>query len=104
MNKIVLTVILVIAIFSFGLGVYAGFPKIDTDIAGIGVKLIDALWVVFTIIAVVMFVVAGILFLTSTGDPQKIQQARNAFLWGVVGIAVAIIGYSITKIVINTLS
>ena len=65
--------------------------------------LVDTLksvvWTVFGALAVVMFVIAGITFMTAQGDPEKIKQARNSFLWGVAGVVVAILAYSIVGIV-----
>jgi len=58
---------------------------------------------IFTAIVVVLFVVAGILFLTAQGAPEKLATARSAFLWGVVGVAVGIIAYSIVLIVAGVL-
>lgn len=58
-----------------------------------------AAWIVFAIIALVMFIVAGIKFLTAGGDPTKVAEARMAFLWGVAGVVVAIIAFSIVSIV-----
>lgn len=66
-------------------------------------KLEVALWTVFGGLAVVMFVIAGILFLTAQGDPEKVKNARNAFIWGVVGIVVGIMAYSIIAIVSSML-
>ncbi|MDO8486456.1 MAG: hypothetical protein Q7S77_02060 [Candidatus Staskawiczbacteria bacterium] len=57
------------------------------------------LWVVFGLIALIAFVTAGILFLTANGDPEKIGKARTAFLWGIVGIVVGIVAFSIVTIV-----
>jgi len=54
---------------------------------------------VFTIIAVVCFVIAGVLFLTAQGSPEKIQAARNAFLWGVAGVVVGVLAFTIISIV-----
>lgn len=56
-------------------------------------------WQFFAGLAVVMFVFAGVLFMTAMGDPGKVSTARNAFLWGVVGIIVAILAFSITSII-----
>lgn len=56
-------------------------------------------WQFFAGLAVIMFVFAGVMFLTSAGDPGKIKTARDAFLWGVVGIIVAILAFSITTII-----
>lgn len=57
------------------------------------------LWVVFGLIALICFVIAGILFLTASGNPEKIAQARTAFLWGIVGVVVGIVAYSIVTII-----
>lgn len=53
------------------------------------------IWIVFGLIALIAFVVAGILFLSAGGDPEKVKTARAAFLWGIVGIVVGIVAFSI---------
>lgn len=58
-------------------------------------RIATLFWQIFAIIALIMFIVAGILFLTAGGDPDKVVAARSAFLWGVVGIVVAMVAFSI---------
>ena len=58
-----------------------------------------AVWVIFGLIAVIAFVTAGILFLTAGGQPEKVVAARSAFIWGIVGVVVGIIAYSIILII-----
>ena len=65
--------------------------------------LLQITWVVFTAIAVISFVVAGILFVTSQGSADKVAAARGAVLWGVVGIVVGILAYVIISIVASAL-
>jgi len=72
--------------------------NVSNDIAGLLNVFLAKLWIVFAGIAVLMFVIAGILFLTARGNPEGTQTARNAFLWGVVGVVVGIIAYSIVAI------
>lgn len=69
------------------------------DLTTLGTIIVNQVWVAFTILAVVCFVIAGILFLTSGGDPDKVKNARNAFLWGVAGIVVGVVAYTIIAIV-----
>ncbi|MBI1866322.1 MAG: hypothetical protein HY005_03335 [Candidatus Staskawiczbacteria bacterium] len=57
------------------------------------------IWIVFGLIALIAFVVAGILFLSAGGDPEKVKTARAAFLWGIVGIVVGIVAFSIVTII-----
>jgi len=63
-----------------------------------------ALWVIFGGLSVVAFVIAGMLFLFAQGDPEKVKVARTAFIWGVVGVVVGILAYSILAIVTTVMS
>jgi len=54
---------------------------------------------VFGGIAVISFVISGINFLTAFGNPAKIAQARQAFLWGVGGVIVGIFAYSAISVI-----
>lgn len=63
-----------------------------------------ATWIIFTIIVVVCFVLAGILFLTAQGAPDKINTAKSAFIWGIVGVVVGIIAFTIVTLVTTFLT
>jgi len=39
-------------------------------------------------VASVFLIWAGFLFLTSQGDPKKLQTARQAFIWACIGFAI----------------
>lgn len=41
-------------------------------------------------LAIIMFVWAGILFVTSAGNPGKIEQAKKALLYAIIGVAVVL--------------
>lgn len=74
-------------------------PTINLNLTQLGRNIAQAAWIIFTVVAVVCFIIAGILFLTAAGSPEKIQQARNAFLWGVAGIVVGVIAFTIITLV-----
>lgn len=59
----------------------------------------NAAGLVFGAIAVIAFIMAGILFLTAGGQPDKVHAARSAFILGVAGVVVGIIAFSIIAIV-----
>ena len=73
------------------------------SILSIGSSIVNVLWVVFTVLAIICFVVAGVLFLTAFGDTEKLKTARGAFIWGVVGVVVAILAFSIVSLVRNAI-
>ena len=70
-------------------------------------QLIDAIaraaGMIFGGIAVVCFLAAGVMFLTSGGQPDRLQVARSAVMWGIVGIIIGILAFSIIGIVSNIL-
>jgi len=70
---------------------------------GIMDRIVGIMWPIFVTIVIVMFVVAGILFLTAQGQPEKLTQAKQAFIWGVIGVVVGILAYSIVFIVQSAL-
>lgn len=63
----------------------------------------SAVWIVFTAIVLFCFISSGILFLTSGGVPDNLKRAKASFLWGVVGVVVGIVAYSIIEILSNIL-
>lgn len=62
-------------------------------------SVVSIVWQGFAGLAVVMFIIAGAQFLLAEGDPEKLRTARRFIIWGVVGVAVAILGYSIVTVV-----
>jgi len=59
---------------------------------------------IFGGVAVICFLVAGVLFLTAQGEPEKVKTARAAFIWGVAGVIVGILAFSIIAIMVNILT
>ena len=71
----------------------------DTFVQNILIQVFTPLWQIAVGLAVIMFIVAGILFITSSGEPGKITSARNAVIWGVVGVIVATIAWGMVALV-----
>jgi uncharacterized membrane protein (DUF485 family) len=74
------------------------------SITGMVSSLEMAAGLIFGAVAVICFVMAGILFLTSKGEPEKLKAAKSAVIWGVAGVIVGILAFSIIAIVSNMLS
>lgn len=51
----------------------------------------NLIWAIILVIVVIMFVWAGITFVTAEGNPNRIEQARNRVLYGIIGIIIALI-------------
>jgi hypothetical protein len=99
MNKKTLFLIL----FSFFLVSAAPVLAAIDSIQSLSVAIANVVWVVFTAIAVICFLFAGVLFLTAQGQPEKIKLAKSAFLLGIAGVAVGIVAFSIIKLTCGAL-
>lgn len=76
-------------------------PKVagQTTIQGIVTEGIATFMWVIGIAALIVMIIAGILYATSTGDPQKTRTAKDAILYAAVGLVVSLIaGAGITAL------
>lgn len=49
-------------------------------------------------VAAIMFVIAGVMFVTSAGDPEKVRTARKVMIYTAVGLAVIILASGLIKV------
>ncbi len=63
------------------------------------VAILNFIWPIIVGITVIMFLVAGIMFMSAQGEPGKLQAARSMVIYGIVGIIVTLLAFSIIGIV-----
>jgi len=63
--------------------------------------IFSILWPIAVAFFIIMFILAAFIFATAQGDPEKINKARSAVIWGVVGVLVALVAFSIVFIIRN---
>lgn len=78
-----------------------GNPLFGTD--GILTKAARILAIVTGVISMFIMTIAGLRFVTSGGDPAKIESARNAIIYSAIGLVVAISAQAIVSLVLNNL-
>jgi len=66
----------------------AAAPTID--VLGVLDNLINWLFTILLIVAVIFLIIAAFNFITASGDPEKIKTARNFVLYALIGVAVAV--------------
>ncbi len=49
------------------------------------------LWQIFLIATILAFLAAGFFYITAAGNPEKINRANRMVLYGVIGVAVALL-------------
>jgi len=50
-------------------------------------------------IGVIMLIIAGIYFLISAGEPQKLQKAKDFAVWAIIGIVIALTASAIVALI-----
>ncbi|HET7640350.1 MAG TPA: hypothetical protein VFK47_16620, partial [Ktedonobacteraceae bacterium] len=55
------------------------------------------------IAAVIMVIISGFMYVTSGGDPSKVNNARATLLYSIVGVVVIVMARTIIVFVINKL-
>ena len=67
-------------------------------------SIMNPVYVVAGIVAVLVIVIAGFIFVTSNGDANKIKQAKMAILAAVIGLVIIMMSFVITQFVIGKVS
>lgn len=80
--------------------VYAAYGSLnpndsDTSIGAIIVRALNYLLPLLGGVALVMVIYGGVLFITSSGDPEKLTKAKQTLLWAIIGIIIIVLSYAI---------
>ena len=62
----------------------SGSPKLETIIANI----IQTMFFIIGVLAVIVIIYSGFLFIVASGNPQTIQKAKTSIVYAVVGLVV----------------
>ena len=75
--------------------------KGDTDANPLIVSVVNLLLYIVGIVAVIMIIVGGMKYLTSSGDSGKVTSAKNTVVYAVVGLLVAIFSWVIVNFIVK---
>lgn len=71
----------------------------DTSVYDIATNLMRFMLMLITILAIIGFVGAGIMYITSGGNTKQTESAFNWFKYSIIGIIVALIGYIALRLI-----
>ncbi len=77
--------------------------KLNGDPTAFWGRLIGALLAFVGVGALVTFVYAGFMFLTSSGNPEQVKKAKDTMLYAVIGVAVSMGAYVILSYIFDIL-
>lgn len=76
----------------------SGVPTSLTTAVG---SIINAVIGIIGLIAVVVIVIGGVFLITSGGDEEKTKEGKNYITYGIIGVIVVVLAYSIVTFVIG---
>jgi len=103
MNKKILSLVILVDIIIFPTIILAASiqnPLEGTnDFGGLLCKIATGIGELIAVLGTIMFIVSGILYLTSAGSPERINTAKKALVYAIVGLAIALASASIVEII-----
>ncbi|MBI2054366.1 MAG: TrbC/VirB2 family protein [Candidatus Staskawiczbacteria bacterium] len=100
MNSLILSLISLVILFSlagsaFASGVVISNPLRPNDLPALLEAISSTVAKLVGVIATIMIVVAGIMYLVSGGNPQKMEAAKKTLIYAIVGLVIAVLAVSI---------
>ncbi len=63
--------------------------------------ILDWLIGILGIVAVIVIILGGVQYMTSSGDAAKVKKAKDTILYGIVGLVICALAFSIVNFVIG---
>lgn len=84
--------------------VHAGVISSAPSFSQIGLRILNFLLSIFSVIVIIMTLVSGIMYFFAAGDEGMMRKAKKSFQWGIVGAAVGVCGIIILRFVSGMLT
>ena len=65
------------------------------------IAIINAVVGVLALVCVVVIIIGGVNYMTSSGDAGKVKKAKDTILYGVIGLVVCVLAFAIFNFVIS---
>ena len=72
----------------------------ESDLVGIVTQVLNIIVSLLGIVCVVVIILGGVNYMTSTGDAGKVKKAKDTILYGVIGLVVCALAAVIVNFVI----
>jgi membrane protein YqaA with SNARE-associated domain len=99
-----LTLLPSVALAQFDISVLEPTELPNAPIANIIGSIMNWLLGILGFLAIIAFVISGILYLTSGGNQEQVERAKRSMVYAIVGVVVALMGLVVVKAVFALLS
>ena len=82
-----------------GVGATSDGTEVSVDQAA--KTIVNVLLFIIGVVSVIMIVIGGLKYVTSNGNSNQVESAKNTILYAVMGLVVAIAAYAIVDLVVD---
>ncbi len=75
----------------------------NNDLQGNVIAILNAVIGVLSFVCVVVIIIGGVTYMTSSGDAGKVKKAKDTILYGVIGLVVCVLAFAIVNFVISNI-
>ena len=75
----------------------------NNDLPGNVISILNAVIGVLSFVCVVVLIIGGVTYMTSSGDAGKVKKAKDTILYGVIGLVVCVLAFAIVNFVISNI-
>ncbi len=76
----------------------------DASVQNIIQTVIDVFSIIVGAVSVIMIIIGGLRYITSSGDSGNVQAAKNTILYAIVGLVIVIFAQTIVRFVVDRIS
>ena len=76
----------------------------EHPVEDLAAKIISTFLGIVGIIALIMFVYGGLLWMTAAGNAQRVDKGKDLFIWSIIGLVVIFSSYAIASFIIDNLT
>ncbi|MBQ3453097.1 hypothetical protein IJG28_02820 [Candidatus Saccharibacteria bacterium] len=87
-----------------------GLPAVDTvdeagndNLQGNVIAILNAVIGVLSFVCVIVIIIGGVNYMTSSGDAGKVKKAKDTILYGIIGLVVCVLAFAIVNFVISNI-
>ena len=66
-------------------------------------SILNVVYSLIGIVAVIFVIIGGFKYMTSQGEPGRVQQAKNTILYALIGLVITVSAFAITAFILHAL-
>ena len=75
----------------------------DGDLVGNITDILNAVIGILGLVCVIIMIVGGVQYMTSSGDAGKVKKAKDTILYGLIGLIVCVLAFAIVNFVLSSI-